>query len=133
MNEPTVITGRVLHAGHVVGEILKLDASISFWGGVDPQTGVIIDRAHPQVGRRLEGMVVAMPGSRGSSGTPGVLGETLRNGTGPAALLVTKPDVNLLAGAIVAEVLYGTTCPVVVISEAQLASLHPGQRVSVGD
>ena len=69
--------GRWLVEGSIDGEVVKLDEAVSFWGGFDAATGRIIDQAHPQRGLSLAGKVVAMPGSRGSSGTPGVLGESL--------------------------------------------------------
>lgn len=108
-------TGRVLHPGDAEGRLLRLDEPLSFWGGLDPTTGRIIDRAHPQHGLELQGRVVAMPGSRGSSGTPGVLGEALRLATGPAAMILTKADINLVAGATVAAALYGSSCPIVLV------------------
>ena len=114
------IEGRTLHPGHGEGDLLVLREPLSFWGGLDPKTGMIIDQSHPEVGQSLAGRVVAMPGSRGSSGTPGVLGEALRLGVGPAALVVTKADVNLIAGVIVAEVLYGVNCPILQVVSAQM-------------
>jgi len=80
-------------------------------------------------GASMAGAVVAMPGSRGSSGTPGVLGEALRTGAGPAALIVTKADINLVAGAMVAESLYGVDCPVLLVDGETFASLTTGTRV----
>ena len=88
------ITGRWLHGESISGQILRLDEPLSFWGGLDPSTGEIIDQAHPQAGASMAGAVVAMPGSRGSSGTPGVLGEALRTGAGPAALIVTTAETS---------------------------------------
>ena len=126
-------TGRVLHAGTASGPILRLDEPLSFWGGFDPIAGTIIDRAHPQVGATMAGLVVAMPGSRGSAGTPGVLGEAIRRGTGPAALLVTRGDANLVAGALVAAALYDIACPIVLLDEADFAQLSDGDVVRVDD
>ena len=126
-----MITGRSLHPGTARGEILVLDEAISFWGGFDAATGCIIDQAHPQCGASLAGRIVAMPGSRGSSGTPGVLGEALRRHTGPAALIITKADVNLVAGVIVAKALYGANCPVVLVSESELSALVDGAQETV--
>ena len=119
----TKITGRALHGGKAAGPIIVLQAPVSFWGGFDPATGRIIDQAHPDEGQSLSGAIVAMPGSRGSSGTPGVLGEALRRGTGPAALVVTKADINLLAGVIVAEALYDRACPLLLVNEADFATI----------
>lgn len=127
------IDGRVLHPGTAEGQVLKLDEPISFWGGVDPASGRIVDRSHPQHGCRITDVVVAMDGSRGSSGTPGVLAEMLRLGTGPTAILLTRPDANLVAGALVAETLYATNCPIVLIGADTFTSLRTGDRVRVGD
>ena len=126
-----MISGRVLHPGEATGPILRLDEPLSFWGGFDPVAGTIIDRAHPQVGAAMAGRVVAMPGSRGSAGTPGVLGEAIRRGTGPAALLVTKGDANLVAGALVAAALYDVACPIVLVDEDDFATVAEGDTVTV--
>lgn len=129
----TSISGRILHAGSVTAPVLVLDEALSMWGGLDPKTGRILDQQHPQAGVIVAGSIVAMPGSRGSSGTPGVLGESLRNGVGPVGLILTKPDVNLIAGAIVAEALYGCSCPVMLVSSEVLKTLRTGQHVTLGD
>lgn len=128
----TQLDGKWLVPGVIDGDVLVLDESISFWGGFDAATGRIIDRAHPQHDAVLTGKIVAMPGSRGSSGTPGVFGESIRRGTGPAALVVTNADINLVAGALTAEALYGTTCPVLLVESSVFDELRDGQRVSVG-
>ena len=126
-----MISGRVLHPGHAAAPVLRLDEPVSFWGGVDPKTGAIIDRAHPQVGTSMAGTIVAMPGSRGSAGTPGVLGEALRRGTGPAALILAKGDANLVAGALVAAALYDVVCPIVVVDEGDLDRFRTGDHATV--
>ena len=50
------ITGRWLHGESISGQILRLDEPLSFWGGLDPSTGEIIDQAHPQAGASMAGM-----------------------------------------------------------------------------
>jgi len=121
----------VMFDGNASGEVLRLDQPISFWGGVDPATGQIIDTAHPQAGESIADVVLALPGSRGSSGTPGVLGEVLRAGVGPRALLVTAPDANLLAGVLVAEALYEISCPIRLIDQVVWAQLRTGRAVEI--
>ncbi len=125
------IEGTALVPGTATGAILRLDESLSFWGGVDPRTGEIIDRAHPQTGEMLAGRIVALPGSRGSSGTPGVLGEILRRGVGPRALVVPEPDMNLVTGALVAAELYDIDCPIVVAAPDVFATLTTGAEATV--
>lgn len=123
--------GRVLHPGSASGQILRLDGPLSFWGGFDAATGLIIDKSHPQVGQSLTDRVVVMPGSRGSAGTPGVLAESMRMGTGPAALIVTKADINLTAGAVVASALYDIACPIVLLDAEAFSALADGEPVDV--
>ena len=96
------------------GAATILDEPLSFWGGVDPATGSIIDVHHPQHGTPLAGRVVLMPGGRGSSSSASVLAETVRAGTAPAALILGEPDLILAIGAAVAAELYGVSVPVVV-------------------
>ena len=126
------IEGRLLHGGEVEATTIRLDAPLSFWGGFDPTTGLVIDEAHPQVGQSLAGKVVVMPGSRGSAGTPGALAESIRRATGPAGMVVTKADVNLAAGAMVAAALYGTACPIVLVDQATFTQIPDDTVVTLG-
>jgi predicted aconitase with swiveling domain len=100
----------------VSGDILVLDEPLSFWGGLDPSTGRIIDRRHPQNGASVTGKVLVMPAGRGSSSSSTVLAEALRLGTGPASIILSEPDPIIEVGALVARELYGIDCPVVVSS-----------------
>lgn len=126
---PVTVTGDWLLPGTLQGSVLRLDEPLSFWGGFDAPSGTIIDRSHPQCGTALTGKVVAMPGSRGSSGTPGVLGESLRLGTGPSGLIVTSGDVNLVAGALTAQTLYGSSCPILLVSHEVFEGLEDGAEI----
>ena len=116
------IEARTLVAGSALGDALVLRTALSFWGGVDSETGRVIDRSHPDLGACITGRVLVMPGGRGSSSSSSVLAEALRRGTGPAALVLSTPDPILTVGAIVAESLYGIRCPIVVCSTEQIES-----------
>jgi hypothetical protein len=96
------------------GTALVLRQPLSLWGGIDVETGRIIDRAHPDAGTSISGTILYMPGGRGSSSSSSILAESLRRGTGPAAIVLTTLDPILVVGAIVAESLYGIRCPIVV-------------------
>jgi predicted aconitase with swiveling domain len=87
---------------------------LSFWGGIDVASGNIIDRSHPDLGKNVTGRVLVMPGGRGSSSASAVLAETIRRGTGPAAIILAIPDPILTVGALVAQSLYDLRCPIVV-------------------
>ena len=85
------------------GRCLALTAPISFWGGVDPRSGAIIDARHPERGQSIAGTVLALPGTIGSSSASAVLLELVHAGHAPAALLLDAPDAILLLGLIVAR------------------------------
>jgi predicted aconitase with swiveling domain len=105
---------RVLVAGTAEGDALVLEEPLSFWGGIDPATGNLIDTRHPQRGERVTGRILVMPSGRGSSSSSSVLAEAVRAGTAPAAIVLLEADPILALGAIVARELYGTALPVVV-------------------
>lgn len=85
------------------GDALVLTAPISFWGGVDPRTGQIADVRHPEHGRSIDGKVLFLPGTIGSSSASAVLLELVHAGVAPSALVLHEPDAILLLGLIVAR------------------------------
>jgi predicted aconitase with swiveling domain len=100
--------------GTAAGVSLVLPAPLSFWGGVDPRTGVIIDASQPSHGTSLRGRILAMPSGRGSSSSASVLAELIRTGLGPVGIVMARADPIVTAGAMTASALYGIACPVVV-------------------
>lgn len=100
--------------GAAEGVALVLSRELSFWGGLDAATGRIIDHSHPDLGKEMAGRILVMPGGRGSSSSSSVLAEAIRLGTGPAGIVLARPDPIITVGALVAASLYGLPCPVVV-------------------
>jgi predicted aconitase with swiveling domain len=119
--------GRTLVPGEARGEVLRLDEPLSFWGGIDPVTGDVIDPRHPQRGENVAGRVLVMPGGRGSSSSSSVLAEAIRARVAPAAIVLIEADPILALGAIVARELYGVAIPVVLVAEAP----PPGSLVGI--
>ena len=116
--------GRTLVAGEARGPVFVLDEPLSFWGGVDPESGRVIDVHHPQLGVRVTGRVLVMPSGRGSSSSSSVLVESIHAGTGPVAIVMREPDPIIALGAIVVRELFGTHFPVVVVDESTYDSLR---------
>lgn len=98
--------------GTARGKVLALQEPLSFWGGVSPETGQIVEPAHPQFGEYVTGVILGLPHGRGSSSAASVLAELLRAGLGPSGIIVEEPDSILVIGALVAEHLYGVQCPI---------------------
>ena len=68
------------------GELLVSPVGLSFWGGVDPVTGNVIDQHHPLYGQNLCGKILAIPSGRGSCSGSGAILEALLNNVAPLAL-----------------------------------------------
>lgn len=123
--------GRVLSDGVAEGDAVVLSEPLSLWGGLDPQTGELIDAHHPQRGAQLAGRVVVMPSSRGSSSSSSVLAEAVRSGHAPAAVMLGESDLILAVGAAVAAELYETQVPVLVLRPEDRGAIHDGMPVRI--
>ena len=113
--------GSLLMAGELIlgqaasGPLLMLAEPVSFWGGVDEETGRIIDQHHPQFGVCLAGTALVMGAARGSSSSSSTLLECVRQGTAPAMLLLTERDTILAVGVAAAWEIYDRGPSVVVV------------------
>jgi predicted aconitase with swiveling domain len=122
---------RTLVEGSGTGTALVLEEPLSFWGGLDPATGEIIEASHPQRGAIVTGRILVLASGRGSSSSATVLAESLRLGTGPAGIVLREPDEIVAIGALAAAELYGSSIPVVVASSDGYGSIRTGDRISL--
>ena len=109
--------------GTAAGPLVVMREPLSFWGGVDPVTGSVIDVHHPSHSASLAGAVVLMPTSRGSCSGSGVLLELALSGGNPAALVFSGAEDTLTLGAIVAAEMFGRSIPVIRLSGEEYAAL----------
>lgn len=126
-----VLEGRALVAGDAEGQLLVASEPLSFWGGYDADTGEIIDRRHALSGLKASGRILAIPSTRGSSTTSAVLLEAIREGKAPAAIITSEVDVFLALASIVADEMYRTPLPVVVLRSDDFNRLRSGVRATV--
>jgi predicted aconitase/predicted aconitase with swiveling domain len=103
---------RSILAGDAQGPVISTQEALSFWGGVDPATGGVIDVRHPLRGVSLAGAVLLMPTSRGSCSGSGVLLDLALSGRAPAALVFCEDEDVLTLGALVASEMFGKLLPV---------------------
>ncbi|ALM83031.1 aconitase X swivel domain-containing protein [Bordetella sp. N] len=120
--------------GAGAGTLCLLDEALSFWGGYDADAGRIIEARHPQFGIALAGVILLMARAKGSSSSSSVLAEAIRNGTGPAAIVMRDRDLIVALGCIVASELYDARVPIVVADAETwdgLCALPAGTRLAV--
>lgn len=127
----TILKCRSLVAGHGRGEILATEQNISFWGGVDPDNGKIIDPRHELFDQTITGKVLAFPYGKGSAAAPLVLLELAKQATAPAAIINIETDPLLVAGPIISKHFYGTAIPVVALARKAFDRLQSGQDATV--
>ena len=104
---------------------------LSLWGGLDPKTGEVIDRRHPQSGLNLSGQVVFLPFGRGSSSASSILLESVKLGTAPAAFVLTDADGILALGAAVARELYQASPAILVLGEEAWQAASQSHEVEI--
>ena len=114
----------------VTATALALTAPISFWGGVNPGTGVIADPRHPDFGKGTTGHVLLIPATIGSVSASAILLELVHAGAAPAAIALHEPDAILLLGLIVAKEMGYTTPIALRLDRARYAALD-GRHISV--
>ncbi|WP_292424137.1 DUF126 domain-containing protein [Methanoregula sp.] len=99
-----IITGRSISRGRGSGRLLVSPAPISFLSGVDPETGVIVEKGHPLEGTSVAGTVLAFPYGKGSTVGSYVLYALARNGHAPVAIVNTEAEPIIATGAIIGNI-----------------------------
>ena len=132
MSSSKIIQGRGCAPGKFEGEAVVSLQSFGFWQGLDPQTGVVIDRRHDLCGTSLCRKAFVFPYGRGSTGTPGIFLEAVRNGCAPAAVVNVKSEPMIVACALLAEAFFHVSIPIVdgLPSDYQ-GLLRTGDRVRI--
>ncbi len=104
MRETRILQGRCIKAGKAAGEALVSPEPIGFLGGVDPETGVIVEQGHPLQGQRVAGRVLVFPTGKGSTVGSYVLYQLAENGLAPAAILNAESEPIVAVGAIISGI-----------------------------
>jgi hypothetical protein len=127
-----VLRGRGCAAGIFEGEVVVSRQPFGFWQGLDPETGVVIDKRHDQHGTSIKGKAFVFPSGRGSTGTPGIFLEAVRNGCAPAAIVNVKSEPMIIMCALLAEAFFKVRIPIVEGLENDPGTvLKSGDRVRI--
>ncbi len=128
--ERTLI-GRAIVAGSAEGTALVSTEPLSFWGGVCPRTGEVIDRRHELSGANVTGRIFVLPAGRGSSTSSATLMQSIKAGVAPAAIISLSVDPILALGSIVSDELYGRTVPIVILGQEDFSSIRQDDHLVV--
>ncbi len=98
------LKGKKIFGGKARAEALVSGEPISFFGGVDPDTGVVVEEGHPLQGKCLAGKILAFPRGKGSTVGSYTLYRLKKNGKAPAAILTGECETIVAVGAIISEI-----------------------------
>ena len=104
MESTTRMQGRVIKSGKAAGRALVSPEPIGFLGGVDPDTGVVVEPNHPLNGQSVAGRVLVFPTGKGSTVGSYTILRLARNGVAPAAMLNAQSEAIVAVGAIIADI-----------------------------
>ncbi|MDH2328162.1 aconitase family protein [Cereibacter sp. SYSU M97828] len=127
------MTGIALVPGTASGPVIASAEGLSFWGGVDPATGVVIDAHHPLHGRCITGAVLMMPTSRGSCTGSGVLLDLTLTGRAPAALIFREAEDILTLGALIAGRMFDRSLPVLRLAPADFDAVAASGHAAISE
>jgi predicted aconitase with swiveling domain len=96
--------GRTIYKGRGEGIALTTTQPISFYGGVDPNTGEVIEKGHELQGRSVKGKILVFPTGKGSTVGSYTLYRMKKNGTSPAGIVNSECETVVAVGAIISEI-----------------------------
>ena len=117
------LEGRKISGGRARAKALACLESISFYGGVDPETGVVKERGHPLEGLSISGRILVFPQGRGSTVGSYTLYRLSRNGQAPAAIINRECETIVAVGAIISDI----PC----VDKIDIELIKSGQEVEV--
>jgi predicted aconitase with swiveling domain len=98
------LSGRIIFPGKTSGEALVSSQGISFYGGVDPETGIIVEKDHDLRGSCIAGKILVYSTGKGSTVGSYTLYRLKKNDLAPLAILNTECDPITAIGCILAEI-----------------------------
>jgi uncharacterized protein len=98
------LKGRIIYKGKAEGEALVTSMPISFYGGVDPNTGVVLEKGHELQGVSVKDKILVFPQGKGSTVGSYTLYRMKKNGTAPAGMINRECETIIAVGAIISEI-----------------------------
>jgi predicted aconitase with swiveling domain len=117
------LKGRIIYKGKAEGEALVTSMPISFYGGVDPNTGIVLEKGHELQGQSVKGKILVFPQGKGSTVGSYTLYRMKKNGTAPAGMINKETETIVAVGAIISEIPF--------VDKVDIGKFKTGSKVSV--
>jgi len=119
------LKGRIIYKGKAEGKALVTEMPISFYGGVDPNTGIVIEKGHQLNGQSVKGKILVFPQGKGSTVGSYTLFRMKKNGVAPLGMINKECETVIAVGAIISEI----PC----IDKVDVSKIKTGDEVSIED
>jgi predicted aconitase with swiveling domain len=117
------LKGRRIYKGIVEAKAIVTKDAISFYGGVDPDTGRVVEVGHELEGTSITGKILVFPTGKGSTVGSYTMYRMMKNNTAPAAIINQQVDTITAVGCIISEI----PC----VDKIDITSIKMGQMITV--
>ena len=98
------LKGRIIFKGKIKGEAIVTSQPVSFYGGVDPDSGVLVEKGHELEGKNLKGKILVFPTGKGSTVGSYTLYRMKKNNTAPVGMINKECETIVAVGAIISNI-----------------------------
>ena len=99
-----LVHGRKISGGVAEGTALVSHEPVSFFGGVNPDTGIITEKGHELEGTTVKDKVLVFPRGKGSTVGSYTLYRMKKNGVAPRAIINMECEPIVAVGAIISDI-----------------------------
>jgi predicted aconitase with swiveling domain len=99
-----ILRGRRVMGGVAEAEALVSVDPVSFYGGVDPETGCVTEPGHCCCGENISGKVFVFPTGKGSTVGSYVIYRMKKLGTAPAAIVNVETEAIIATGCVISDI-----------------------------
>jgi len=117
------LNGRIISKGKVEGEALVTSMPISFYGGVDPNTGVVLEKGHELEGVSIKDKILVFPQGKGSTVGSYTLYRMKKNNTAPIGMINKETETIVAVGAIISEIPF--------IDKIDITKIKTGNKITI--
>jgi predicted aconitase with swiveling domain len=117
------LSGRKIYKGVVEADALVTNDAISFYGGIDPDTGKVVETGHELEGVKITGKILVFPTGKGSTVGSYTMYRMMKNKTAPVAIVNEQIDTIIAVGCIISEI----PC----VDKIDITNIKSGQKLRV--
>lgn len=117
------LKGRIIYKGKTQGEALVTSMPISFYGGVDPNTGIVLEKGHELQGISIKDKILVFPQGKGSTVGSYTLYRMKKNGTAPLGMINRETETIVAVGAIISEIPF--------VDKIEISKIKTGSKITI--